>query len=80
MSILRVMTYALKGFSVFENTCVAEFIRAQRPELVFLQHLPEYLLANLAKETDLTAYASQATGGFLSRHRLNALQSTCLGG
>jgi len=80
MSILRVMTYALSGSSVFDIERAAEDIRAQRPELVFLQYLPDYLLESLAKETGLTAYASQGTSGFLSRHRLTALQSTCLGG
>jgi endonuclease/exonuclease/phosphatase family metal-dependent hydrolase len=80
MAILRVMTYALAETSVSETDGVARLIRAQRPELVFLQHLPEYLLEGLAKETGLTAYAAQGDCGFLSRHPLIALQSVSLGG
>lgn len=80
MSILRVMTYALNGFSVFDVESAAQLIKIQRPELVFLQHLPDYLLESLAKETGMTAYATQGTNGFLCRFRLSALQSVCLGG
>ncbi len=80
MSILRVMTYAMNGSSVFDVESAAQLIKTQRPELVFLQHLPDYLLESLAKETGMTAYATQGTNGFLSRHRLSALQSICLGG
>lgn len=80
MSILRVMTYAQNGSAAIEAAGVAELIRAQRPELVFLQHLPVFLLESLAKETGLTAYTAQGTAGFLSRHPLSALQSIGLGG
>ena len=80
MSILRAMTYALNGSSVFDTEAATQLIRAQRPELVFFQHLPDYELEILAKETGLTAYATQGECGFLSRHKLTALQSVCLGG
>ena len=80
MSILRVMTYALKGSSVFEAAGVAQLIRNQRPELVFLQHLPDHVLEGLAKEAGLKAYTTYGDCGFLSRHPLSALQAICLGG
>lgn len=80
MSILRVMTYALKGASAFEAAGAAQAIRSQRPEIVFLQYLPDYLLETLAKETGLRAYGTQGTAGLLSRHPLCALQSVSLGG
>lgn len=79
MSILRVMSYALNRSSAVEAEGTAQLIRAQRPELVFLQHLPEYLLEILAKETGLNAYATQGSCGFLSHHPLSALQPICLG-
>ncbi len=79
MSILRVMTYALKGASTFEATSIAHIIALQRPELVFLQYLPDYFLESLAKETGLKAYAGQGTSGFLSCHSLSAIQSRTLG-
>ncbi len=80
MSVLRVMTYRLKGSPASEAAGTAELISRQRPELVFLQQLPESLLESLAKETGLTAYAMQGKSGFLSRHPLCALQSISLGG
>ncbi len=80
MAILRAMTYALKGVSALDAEDAAQFIRTQRPELVFLQYLPEHLLHSLAKETGLTAYATHGPCGFLSRHPLSALQSIGLGG
>lgn len=79
MSILRVMTYALKNSSADRAEEVAQIIRAQRPELVFLQHLDEGLLAALAEKTGQDGHFVGGSCAFLSRHPLKALQPLPLG-
>ncbi|WP_020678243.1 endonuclease/exonuclease/phosphatase family protein [Geopsychrobacter electrodiphilus] len=80
MSILRVMTYALKGTTARDVAVLAQMLRAQRPELVYLQYLTADLLLVLARETGLQAYGDGENCGFLSRHPLTALQTLNLGG
>jgi len=79
MSILRAMTYALKGITAGDVAVLAQMLRAQRPELVYLQYLTADLLTTLARETGLNAYGDNGRCGFLSRHPLIALQTISLG-
>ncbi len=79
MSILRVMTYALKEPATSEPSLAARIIINQRPELVFLQHLRDGLLESLSKETGLKAYHKFGHCGFLSRYPLTAIQECGLG-
>lgn len=79
MSILRVMTYAMQEPEATGSSQVAHIIMAQRPELVFLQHLTDGLLESLSKETGLKAYHKFGGCGFLSRYPISALRDCNLG-
>ncbi len=78
MSILRVMSYALGETSSQRMEAIARLIREQRPDLVFVQNVNEDLLKELATETGLKPSGSGSSNGFLSQHRLGAVQAIAL--
>ena len=79
MSILRIMSYTLDATGPPRLAEVAQLIRTQRPDLVFLQNLDGQALNELAAETGLKAGEGGDSCGFLSRYPLSALQHIRLG-
>lgn len=78
MSILRIMTYALKRGAA-DIAVAAQLIRSQRPELVYLQHVRQESVASLAEETGLQAFGGEGDCAFLGCQPLSAVRYHRLG-
>lgn len=89
MMTFRLMSYHINGANDAQGQPApeksAEIIRAQQPDLVFLQQIGGAIgtasICNLARQVGLDAYGPDAEGGcaFLSREPLTAIQSVPLG-